>query len=115
MRVAFLVALAIGLVPVVVSPALSQHAALEHEGHRCPDIKSSPGTPADFPRGTFDVRRLIDKRLPRAREIARKFRCTIAVVKRDGVVAPAGPNNISYVRVNVAVWDGRISRILGVG
>ena len=116
-RIILLVA-AVAAAIASAAPSSADRYLASHSGqdrHRCPDIKASPGTPADFPRGTFDTRKLLERRVRSARKVARRFGCSISVIKRDGVFAPADSNIVSYVRVNVAVSDGRISRIFGVG
>ena len=61
----------------------------------------------------YNARRLIGRRLPRAREIAHAHDCTVRVVKRDGESLPI-TEDFSRTRIDVAVNDGRVTAIDGI-
>lgn len=61
----------------------------------------------------YDADRLEDRRVKRARRIAREHDCTVRVVKRDGEPL-AVTDDLRPNRINVAVERGRIRRVVGV-
>lgn len=63
--------------------------------------------------GGYDADRLEDRRMKRARRIAREHDCTVRVVKRDGEVLGV-TDDFRPNRINVAVERRRIRRVIGV-
>jgi hypothetical protein len=95
---------------IAVGGAVAAHGS----GDRPVDAGSRP--PHYCPRGDsdgFNANRLIGRRLPQARDLARAHDCTVRVVKRNGeglIVT----EDFSPTRIDVGVWNGRVTGIDGV-
>lgn len=61
----------------------------------------------------FDANRVEDKRVKRARRIARRHDCVVRVVKRDGEDLTI-TDDLRHDRINVVVRDRRVKRVDGV-
>lgn len=72
-----------------------------------------PMCPAGEPR-QFDARRLVGMRLEPATALAKRFDCVVRVVRLDGESLP-GTDDYRTDRVNVAVRDGRVTRVENIG
>ena len=100
------------LVSVIGLPAL----AAAGSGHDPAARDAAAAHPRYCPKndpGGYDARRLIGKRLPRARDAARAYGCIVRVIKRDGESLPV-TEDFSWTRINVAVFDGRVTGIDGI-
>ena len=77
-----------------------------------PDASGAPQMPV---RGAepVDARRLVGKRMSRARRIAARHDCELRVVRRNGQWLPV-TDDYRWNRANVAVRDHRVRRVLGV-
>ena len=61
----------------------------------------------------LDAARLVGKTVRRAKAIAERHECTVRVVRRNGVPLPVTDDYLTN-RINVAVRDGIVKRIVGV-
>ena len=61
----------------------------------------------------LDAARLVGKTVRRATEIAERHGCTVRVVRRNGVPLPVTDDYLTG-RINVAVRNGVVKRIVGV-
>jgi hypothetical protein len=104
-------------IPLLFVAVLGSAALLAASGSaRDPALASTGNHPQYCPlhdHDGYNARRLIGKRLPRAREIARAHDCTARVVKRDGESLPV-TEDFSWTRIDVAVNGGRVTGIDGV-
>jgi hypothetical protein len=78
----------------------------------CPDVSGEPRTPGRAAE-PIDARKLVGKRMPRARRMAARHDCELRVVRRNGewlIVT----DDYRRDRANVAVRDRRVKRVLGV-
>lgn len=90
---------------LVMGPqTLSAHTG---HAHPCPDY---PRHEAD---GSFDANRVIEKRVPVARRMARRHDCTVRVIKRDGKRLSVTDDR-RFNRINVVVRNDFIIRMKGV-
>jgi hypothetical protein len=69
--------------------------------------------PRDDREDRFNANRIEGKRVKRGRRIARRHDCVVRVVRRNGKDL-AGTDDLRYDRINVAVRDRRIKRVVGV-
>jgi hypothetical protein len=104
-------------IPLLCVAVLGSAALLAQSGlARDPALISTGNHPQYCPLHDpdgYNARRLIGRRLPRAREIARAHDCTVRVVKRDGESLPV-TLDLSTTRIDVAVRDRRVTAIDGV-
>ena len=101
--------LALGLsFAVAVSVAAPSRA---DAASRCP-TNETPGALSGAER--FDANRLVGKTVRRARRLARRHDCFVRVVKRDGVLLIVTQDFQPY-RINVAVRDHVVKRVVGIG
>ena len=85
-----------------------------------PPAEASPSAPGQFrscpsddPTG-FQTKRLVGLKLPAAESTAKAGGCTVRVVRRDGKDLPATAD-FQASRIDVAVSDNVVRKILGVG
>lgn len=84
-------------------------------GSNFPPLKLSP-PPNACPEGStsaINSKRLVGKRVRRARELARKYGCTVRVVRRNGQDLPV-TKDFSTARANVAMRRGRVVKVVGI-
>ena len=65
-------------------------------------------------RERFDASRLVGKTVPKARAMAGRHDCLLRVVRRDGVWLTVTADLLTN-RINVAVRDGIVRRVVGIG
>lgn len=78
---------------------------------RCPTNEVTRSAERDE---RFDAGRLLGKTMPRARRLARRHGCSVRVVTRDGELLIVSQDFNPY-RINVAVRDHLVKRMMGVG
>ena len=103
-------------IPLLLVSLLASAALLAASGSAREPAVVSVGHPQYCPLHDpdgYNARRLIGRRLPRARQIAHAHGCSVRVVKRDGESLPV-TEDFSWTRIDVAVNDGRVTGIDGV-
>jgi hypothetical protein len=101
---------------MLLAGAIGAGAAVAAQGSDDGATAAGSRPPHYCPRGDssgFNANRLIGRRLPQARDLARAHDCTVRVVRRDGeglIVT----QDFSPTRIDVGVWDGRVRGIDGV-
>jgi hypothetical protein len=108
--------LAAALAAPMVAAAIAAGAALAAAEPAAKTIGAATRPPHYCPRGDtdgFNANRLIGKRLPHARDLARTHDCTLRVVKRDGE-ALIVTLDFSPTRIDVAVRGKRVTGIDGI-
>ena len=99
----------IAVVALLVGPGAAQAArGGDGVGPFCPkrDLQLRAGE-------RLDTSRLIGKTERRAQRIAKRHECTLRVVRRDGISLPV-TDDYRPSRINIAVRQGIVKRVLGI-